>query len=276
MSYAETDSRNCCDEMKAAGPAPAPDRGHAARRAPSVGVLYAPGINCHEETAFAVDYAGGRGVILALSDLLEGRARLEDHSALIIPGGFSYGDHLAAGRVLAVHLIARLSDALRAFVAAGRPVLGICNGDQVLMETGLLPNGTVGQRAGALTQNRSARFESRWVRLRVQPTGSFWTRGLEGALLRIPVAHGEGRIVCLPGAAVRPAFLYVDPDGQPTEAYPHNPAGSPGGIAGVVDPSGLVLGMMPHPERALLPAHGSEDGLALFRNLVDYCRRLDG
>ncbi|MBI3948520.1 MAG: phosphoribosylformylglycinamidine synthase I [Armatimonadetes bacterium] len=233
-------------------------------------VLYAPGINCHEETAFAIDHAGGRGEVVALFDLLEGRRCLEDYAGLVIPGGFSYGDHLAAGRVLAVHLIARLSEALRAFVAAGRPVLGICNGDQVLMETGLLPNGTVGERAGALTQNRSARFESRWVRLRVQETGSFWTEGLEGSLLRVPVAHGEGRVVHTADARVTPAFLYVDADGEPTEAYPDNPAGSPGGVAGVVDPSGLVLGMMPHPERALLPAHGSTDGLALFRNLVCY------
>lgn len=239
-----------------------------------IGVLYAPGINCHQETAFAVEYAGGRSAIVALHDLLEGNAHLSDYAGLIIPGGFSYGDHLAAGRVLAVHLIARLSEELRAFVAAGRPVLGICNGDQVLMETGLLPNGTVAERAGALTQNRSARFESRWVRLRVQPTGSFWTRGLEGSLLRVPVAHGEGRLVRSPNAVVTPAFLYVDDDGAATEAYPNNPAGSPGGIAGVVDPSGLVLGLMPHPERALLPAHGSEDGLALFRNLVRYCAEI--
>ena len=238
---------------------------------PKIGVLYAPGINCHAETAFAVDQAGGRGEVVALSDVLEGRQRLDDYAGLIVPGGFSYGDHLAAGRVFAIQLIARLSEALRAFVAAGRPVLGICNGDQVLMETGLLPNGTVGERAGALTQNRSARFESRWVRLRVQPTGSFWTEGLEGSILRVPVAHGEGRLVHTEDARHLPAFLYVDEEDRPTEAYPLNPAGSPGGIAGVVDPSGLVLGMMPHPERALLPAHGSTDGLRLFQNLVRYC-----
>lgn len=236
-----------------------------------VAVLYAPGINCHEETAFAVSYAGGQGEVLPLSDIVAGGRKLADYAGLIVPGGFSYGDHLAAGRVLAVQLIARLAEELRTFVAAGRPVLGICNGDQVLMETGLLPNGTVAERAGALTQNRSARFESRWVRLQVQPTGSFWTEGIEGSLLRVPVAHGEGRVVRAPNALVKPAFLYVDDAGQATEAYPHNPAGSPGGVAGLVDPSGLVLGLMPHPERALLPAHGSTDGLRLFRNLVDYC-----
>lgn len=238
-----------------------------------IAVLYAPGINCHEETAFAIQYAGGWAEIVALFDLLEGHRRLEDYAGLVIPGGFSYGDHLAAGRVLAVHLAARLSEALRTFVADGRPVLGICNGDQVLMETGLLPNGTMGAPAGALTQNRSARFESRWVRLRVAPTGTFWTQGLEGQYVRLPVAHGEGRLVLSKEAHVRPAFLYVDSKGEPTEEYPDNPAGSPKGIAGVVDPSGVVLGMMPHPERALLPAHGSTDGLALFRNLVRYVAR---
>ncbi|HHX39101.1 MAG TPA: phosphoribosylformylglycinamidine synthase I [Armatimonadetes bacterium] len=237
-------------------------------------MLYAPGINCHEETAFSVDYAGGQGEIVLLADLLEGRRRLDDYVGLVIPGGFSYGDHLAAGRVLAIHLIARLKEELRAFTASGRPVLGICNGDQILMETGLLPNGNVGERASALTQNRSARFESRWVRLQVQETGTFWTRGLEGRILRMPVAHGEGRVVRTPDAQLMPAFLYVDSEGKPTEEYPDNPATSPGGIAGLVDPSGLVLGMMPHPDRSLLPAHGSTDGLAIFQNLVSYCATL--
>ncbi len=236
-------------------------------------MLYAPGINCHEETAFSINYAGGQGEVVPLSDILEGRRSLDDYAGLVVPGGFSYGDHLAAGRVLAVHLIARLRDELQAFVAKRRPVLGICNGDQVLMETGLLPNGTVSMRGGALTQNRSARFESRWVRLKVAATGSFWTEGLEKQVIRVPVAHGEGRLVHTADATVTPAFLYVDDAGHPTEEYPFNPAGSPAGIAGVVDPRGLVLGLMPHPERALLPAHGSTDGLALLRNMVRYCAR---
>jgi len=240
------------------------------RRRPRIAVLYAPGTNCHEETAFAVDLAGGEGVVLPLHDVLQGEARLADFQGLVIPGGFSYGDHVAAGRVFAVHLITRLRDQLRAF-ASRSPVLGICNGYQVLVEAGLLPLGAVGERSGALAQNRSARFESRWSRLLVPPLDAFWTDGLAGQVLRLPVAHAEGRMVLGPGVERRPAFLYADAAGQPTEEYPANPAGSPGAVAGIVDASGLVLGMMPHPERASLGVQGSTDGLRLLENLVRRC-----
>lgn len=237
---------------------------------PRIGIGYAPGINCHEETAFAVELAGGVGEIVLVHDLLAGKANLFDYQGFIIPGGFSWGDHIAAGRVYAVHLVARLGEQFREF-ACRRPVLGICNGYQVLMEMGLLPEGTFGKRGGALAQNRSARFESRWVKLRTADGDTFWTEGLADRTLRLPVAHAEGRMVLRSGTSVRPVFVYADESGQPTEEYPANPAGSPRGMAGIVDASGLVLGLMPHPERAVLDAHGSTDGLALFRNLVRRC-----
>lgn len=236
---------------------------------PKIGILYAPGTNCHEESAFAVELAGGEAETVLLSDLDRGRAGLGRLQGLILPGGFSFGDHISAGRILAVHLLARLADALRDFLATSKPILGVCNGDQVLMETGLLPAGSPGARGAALTWNRSARFEGRWVELSAAEAG-FWTEGMTGRTLRFPSAHGEGRLVLAPGAAARPAFHYVDASGRPTEQYPENPSGSPGGVAGVTDPSGLVLGLMPHPERAVLPHHGSEDGLGLFRNLVGF------
>ena len=238
---------------------------------PKIGVLYAPGTNCHEETAFAVEQAGGGAGLLLLADLLAGRATFAEYQGLIFPGGFSYGDHLAAGRIFAVHLLARLTGALREFLARHRPILGICNGDQVLMETGLLPMGVPGKRTAALTQNRSARFENRWVSLLAQGD-SFWTKGLHDRPLRLPAAHGEGRLVLPPYAAAQPAFSYTEDGAHPTEAYPANPAGSPGGLAGVTDPTGLILGMMPHPERAILPAQGSEDGRGIFANLVRFCK----
>ena len=236
---------------------------------PRIGVLYAPGTNCHEETAFAVEQAGGEAEFLLLAELLAGRATFAEYQGLIFPGGFSYGDHIAAGRIFAVHLLARLTEALREFLASHRPILGICNGDQVLMETGLLPVGVPGERTAALTQNRSARFEGRWVTLLAQGK-SFWTEGLQERPLRLPSAHGEGRLVLPPGAAARPAFCYTEDGAQPTETYPANPAGSPGGLAGATDPTGLILGLMPHPERAVLPAHGSEDGRGIFANLVRF------
>lgn len=237
---------------------------------PRIGIGYAPGINCHEETAYAVELAGGIAEIVLVHDLLAGQVDLAGYQGFIIPGGFSWGDHIAAGRVYAVHLMARLGEQFREF-ASQRPVLGICNGYQVLMEMGLLPAGELGERSGALAQNRSARFESRWVRLRAAGNDTFWTEGLVGRTLCLPVAHAEGRMVIRSGTIVRPAFVYVDESDRPTEAYPANPAGSPDGVAGTVDYSGLVLGMMPHPERAVLEVHGSTDGLALFRNLVRRC-----
>lgn len=244
------------------------------RRRPRIGVLYAPGTNCHEETAYAVDLAGGTGVVLPLHDLLDGSERLRDFQGLVLPGGFSYGDHVAAGRVFAVQLLSRLRDALGQF-ADRHPVLGICNGYQVLMETGLLPRcsdaATLGERTGALAQNRSARFESRWSRLLATDDGGFWTEGLVGRVIRLPVAHGEGRMMIDPGCCALTAFVYVDAADHPTEKYPSNPAGSPGGVAGTVDAAGLVAGLMPHPERASLPAHGSTDGLRIFQNMVHSC-----
>jgi phosphoribosylformylglycinamidine synthase len=237
---------------------------------PKIGVAYPPGTNCHEESAYVVDLAGGEGVVVLVHDLVSGRAKVSDYQGFIFPGGFSWGDHIAAGRVLGVQVIAQLKTQFQEF-ALKHPVMGICNGYQVLMEMGLLPSGKVGERTGALTQNDSARFESRWTRLLVQPTGSFWTAGMEGKIISMPLAHAEGRMVLQPGLDVKRAFLYVDEQDKPTETYPANPAGSPGGTAGIVDPSGMVLGMMPHPERASLAIQGSTDGLALFQNMIRYC-----
>jgi len=241
---------------------------------PRIAVLYAPGTNCHEETVFAIETAGGAATVVILRDLLTGEERLDDYQGIVIPGGFSFGDHVAAGRVFAMHLVARFRDELQSFIESKRPILGVCNGDQVLMESGILPGGKVGERIAALTQNASARFESRWVNLIVEDTGSFWTEGLVGKTLRIPVAHAEGRIYHKPGVDVKAAFLYADAAGKPTESYPENPAGSPRGIAGVISPGGNVLGMMPHPERAILRQHGSTDGLALFTNMIRYCESI--
>lgn len=234
-------------------------------------ILYAPGTNCHEETAAAIELAGGKAELVLLKDLIEGELRLDDYQAAVIPGGFSYGDHLGAGRIFATMLVAQLRDQLVGFLDECRPLLGICNGYQVLTEAGILPDRTPGKRGLALLENQSARFEDRKVRLIVSEQTCVWTEGLTGQVLKMPCAHGEGRpLLCVSGspAATRAVFYYGDDHGQPTMDYPSNPNGSPGAVAGITDESGLVLGLMPHPERASLPAQYSQDGLRIFQNLV--------
>jgi len=237
-----------------------------------IAILYAPGTNCHEETAAAVERAGGEPALVHLQDLLQGRSRLMDYRAAIIPGGFSYGDHLGAGRIFATMLVAKLRDQLAEFLDANRPVLGICNGFQVLTEAGILPNRQPGTRAMALVENQSSHFEDRRVRVLVSQEKSMWTEGLAGMILQMPSAHAEGRAL-VNGNLHRAVFQFTDARGKPTMEYPDNPSGSPGAVAGVTDATGLVLGLMPHPERASLPAHYSQDGLKLFRNLVRWLKK---
>jgi phosphoribosylformylglycinamidine synthase len=234
-------------------------------------ILYSPGTNCHEETAAAIELAGGKAELVLLKDLIDGHSRLDDFQAAIVPGGFSYGDHLGAGRIFATMLVARLRDQLVRFLDAKKPLLGICNGFQILTEAGILPDRTPGQRTMSLLENQSARFEDRRLRLIVSSEKCVWTEGLAGQILEMPCAHGEGRpLFCSTGTSSPPrvVFRYGDVKGQPTMEYPSNPNGSPDAVAGITDETGLVLGLMPHPERTSLPAHYSQDGLKIFKNLV--------
>ena len=234
-------------------------------------ILYAPGTNCHEETAAAIELAGGKTELVLLRDLLDGRARLDQYQAAVVPGGFSYGDHLGAGRIFATTLIAQLREQLVEFLDSRKPLLGVCNGFQVLTEAGILPSRAPGKRSMALIENQSARFEDRKVRLVVTREKCMWTQGLEGQTLQMPSAHGEGRpLFCETGdpASRRVVFRFADSQGRGTMAYPDNPNGAPDGVAGITDSTGLVLGLMPHPERASFPAQYSQDGLKLFKNLV--------
>jgi len=272
-------------------------------------ILRAPGINRDEDAAAAIELAGGRPERVHINRVVEGSTKLADYALLIIPGGFSYGDHLGAGKLLAVDLAHRLSEALAAFVADGRPVIGICNGFQVLLKAGILPGMDEGRKtkdekrvddqhlpssfvlrpsspSATLTDNASGQFECRWVQLAAD-AGSccIFTQGFERPI-EVPVAHGEGRFVTRDQAALQAlraggqvALRYIAAGGGAAD-YPDNPNGSDDAIAGVCNPAGNVLGLMPHPEDAILPQQhprwtrepwrAEGDGLALFRNAVRY------
>jgi phosphoribosylformylglycinamidine synthase subunit PurQ / glutaminase len=238
-------------------------------------ILYVPGTNCHEETAAALGRAGIESEMVFLRDLLDGRRRLTNYQAAVIPGGFSYGDHLGAGRIFAMMMVARLRDQLAEFLETRRPLLGICNGFQVLAEAGILPLRSLGTRTMALLENQSAHFEDRKVRLIVSDEPCMWTEGLAGTTLKMPSAHGEGRpkLCDSPGSPrVRVALKYDTIDATPGMKVPTSPSSEPTVIAGITDETGLVLGLMPHPERASLPAHYSQDGLKIFENLARWLK----
>ncbi len=263
--------------------------------APRVLVLRAAGINCDEETADACDLAGGRAERVHVNQIDSGACNLLDFAALVIPGGFSYGDHLGAGKLLAVDMVHRIGVPLRRFVEEGRPVLGICNGFQVLVKAGLLPGLPPGSSAQAsqtvtLVHNASGHYECRWIRLRAEPgSRSIFTRGIE-QVFSLPVGHGEGRFVAPPEVLDDierrglVALRYVNAEGEAATDYPDNPNGSLGAIAGVCDHRGTVFGLMPHPDRAFLPqlhpdwlrfrSRTEGDGLAIFRNMIRYAGEL--
>jgi phosphoribosylformylglycinamidine synthase len=226
-----------------------------------VGVVVFPGSNCDRDTVHGLEVAGAEPVVL-----WHEQASLEGVAAVILPGGFAYGDYVRAG------VIARFSPVMRsvaAFAADGGLVLGICNGFQVLAEAGLVP--------GALLRNRSLRFAGREVAIAAQRDDTPFTRGVEvGRPLRMPVAHGEGCYFADDATLDQlerdgqVLFRYVDAVGNPAgPSDPGNPNGSLRAIAGVMNAAGNVAGLMPHPERAAEAILGSDDGMGILRSLVD-------
>jgi phosphoribosylformylglycinamidine synthase len=254
---------------------------------PKVLVLRAPGTNCDDELVFAFRQAGADVEILHINQVREKPARLRQSQVLAIPGGFSYGDDVAAGKIFASQFQHYLSDAVREYRDAEKLILGVCNGFQVLLKAGLLiPHDEDGPLA-TLAHNESGKFEDRWVKLNVSPGNCPFLQGIDR--MDVPVAHGEGNFVCRKewilkglGQAGQIVMRYAGPNGRPS-GYPHNPNGSQDDVAGICDATGRVLGLMPHPERYILPTQHPQwtrtgpkpegDGLQLFRNAVDYFRK---
>ncbi len=257
-------------------------------------VIRAAGTNCDAELCRAFRLAGAEPDLVHLDRVIEEPRRIEDTDLIGFPGGFSYGDDVASGRIFAMRVRERLWPALRAAVTRGCPIIGVCNGFQVLVQVGLLPGPAAGTPwpvdapptpTAALCDNVSARYEDRWVPVEfVRNSVCVWTRGLDELDERVgllPAAHGEGRLV-LGSPGLVPA---LEAAGQVAIRYRDNYNGSEGAVAGLCDATGRILGLMPHPERYLdWTRHpwwtrldegvrrGDTPGLRIFRNAIDAAR----
>jgi len=249
-------------------------------------ILRAPGTNCDMETAFAFERAGAEVDLVHVGELIRWQKPLSDYRIMVIPGGFTYGDDISAGRILANELKLKLREEFQRFVEDGRPVLGICNGFQVLVKAGILPEPSASTRQVlTLASNDSGKFECRWVYLRAnQESPCIFTRGID--LMYLPVAHGEGKVVVEPGALEERnvALYYADETGDIRAGYPHNPNGSMSNIAGICDATGRIFALMPHPERFIRwtqhprwtrePWRDHGDGFRIFLNAVEWAKSI--
>jgi phosphoribosylformylglycinamidine synthase len=256
---------------------------------PNVLILRAPGTNCDQETAVAFQRAGARTEVLHVNRLLENSALFRRFQILCIPGGFSYGDDVAAGRILANQIQHHLAHEMTEFRGAGKLILGICNGFQVLIKSSILLEPDAQGPTATLTWNDSGKYEDRWIQLGVSSRRSVFLRGIESVYL--PVAHAEGKFVVRDPQTLdrlqtggqlvlRYRALSGRGDGSSPVPYPENPNGSVADTAGVCDTTGQVLGLMPHPERHIEPQQHPRwtrgesgpigDGMKLFANAVEY------
>jgi len=247
-------------------------------------MLRAPGTNCDFETQVAFEQAGAEVDSALVYELFRGEKRLADYQILVIPGGFTYGDDISAGRIMANEIRLRLGEDIRKFVDEGKLIMGICNGFQVLVKTGILPRIKGGKtQPVTLTNNDSGKFECRWIYLKVnEKSPCVFTRGIES--LYIPVNHGEGKLVAEPDVLekLNAVVYYVDENGNTQAGYPHNPNGSLRDIAGICDDSGRIFALMPHPERFIRwtqhprwtreLVRKSGDGLQIFINAVTWVK----
>lgn len=263
---------------------------------PPILIVTGYGLNCEAESRHAWERAGAAPQLMHLNDLLAEPRRLRDFAGLMFIGGFSFGDHLGSGLVMANRLRTRLREDLQAFIDAGRIILGICNGFQIMTKLGLLPglDRSYFSPSVALMQNDCGAFQNFWVHVRFEPASPcIFTRGLD--VVPLPIRHGEGKLVAKDARTLARleregcvACRYVDPaTREPTQEFPHNPNGSLHAVAGLCDPTGRIFGLMPHPEaylypenhphwdlqqlRGELPEHGL--GLRMFENAVRHLQQ---
>jgi len=226
---------------------------------PKVLVLIGYGINCDYETQFAFQKAGAIADRVHINEIIDGTYKLEDYEVFFVPGGFSYGDELGAGKVLANKLRINLEEQLQQFIEDEKLIGGHCNGAQVLIKSGILPaiNGNYKIQTATLTNNDSGRYEDRWINLKSISKTCVWTSDLP--TMCMPVAHGEGKFYSKEPGLIEElkkdenrqiALVYIKPDGSPANRkFPYNPNGSVADIAGICDPTGRIFLQMPHPER---------------------------
>ena len=259
-------------------------------------ILRTAGTNCDKETAFAFKSTGAETELVHINELARGEKSLGDYQILAIPGGFTYGDDIASGKILANELKFKLENDVRKFIRNGKLVIGICNGFQVLVKAALLPNisGDFETIESTLTLNDSNKFEDRWIYLkRPEVMGHrqecIWTKGMDRTI-QLPIAHGEGKFIPLNNNIRKKikdeglvVFEYADNKGCRAKKYPDNPNGSVDNIAGICDKTGRVFGLMPHPERHIdgyqhpcwtrTGRTGRGDGFNIFKNGVDFAKK---
>jgi phosphoribosylformylglycinamidine synthase len=252
-------------------------------------VLRVDGTNCDEEAVIAFRKAGSKVDLVHMNELKRKEKSLEDYQILCIPGGFTYGDDIAAGKIFAVLLKYMLSQDVKKFVEEGKLVIGICNGFQVLVKTGLLPALEGIKQEATLAFNDCGYFQDRWIYMKHENKGKcVFTKGIKD-IIYIPVNHAEGKFVA-DGDVIRKledndqvVFKYVDPDGN-NAGFPWNPNGSFDNIAGICNPDGNVFGLMPHPEKFIhkwthpywtrLNLTEEGDGFKIFKNAVEVAKKL--
>jgi len=261
---------------------------------PRVIVIRAAGTNCDKETVFAFQESGARIDLVHINQLINREKKLDDYQILAIPGGFTYGDDIAAGKILANELKFKLTAQIKKFISSGKLIIGICNGFQVLVKAGLLPGDDGFKQEATLMINDSAKFEDRWVYLKtrnakIKTKKCIWTDGLD-EIIYLPVAHAEGKFVVKDRDILERlkqngqiVFQYCNKEGK-LEGYPWNPNGSVENIAGICDSTGRIFGLMPHPERHFFNIHQPRwmrskikdkyaDGAKIFQNGVIYAKR---